>query len=109
MFDKYLARWGLVPDGDPIVTPRSRLLPVRCKNVPAMLKIAADPEEEFGVALVAWWNGHGAAKILVRQGPAILLERATNKISLAELARTGRDDEATTIICAVVAELQAAR
>ena len=28
MFDPYLAKWGLVPDGHPIVTRAARLLPV---------------------------------------------------------------------------------
>ena len=28
MFDPYLLRWSLVPDGDPITTPAARLLPV---------------------------------------------------------------------------------
>jgi hypothetical protein len=29
VFGKYLTQWRLVPDGDPIITPGSRLLPVR--------------------------------------------------------------------------------
>src|SRR5258708_30894046 len=64
---------------------------------------------EFGSTLLGWWDGHGAAKVLAQDGPAVLLERAENQISLSELARTGRDDEATAIICAAVAELHAAR
>jgi streptomycin 6-kinase len=67
------------------------------------------PEEEFGGALMAWWEGQGAARVLARQGNAILLERATGKISLAELARRGRDVEATRIICAATAKLHAPR
>ena len=42
IFGKYLTRWRLLPDGDPIFTPGSRLLPVRMDGTgtPAMLKIA---------------------------------------------------------------------
>jgi streptomycin 6-kinase len=40
----YLARWGLVPDGEPIRTPSSLLLAVRHDRVPAVLKIAREEE-----------------------------------------------------------------
>jgi streptomycin 6-kinase len=40
---------------------------------------------------------------------AILLERAGGKRSLSEMARGGRDDEATHIICDIIAELHAPR
>ena len=45
MFDPYLRRWDLTPDGEPIVTHSSRLLPVRCNGAPAMLKFTTEPEE----------------------------------------------------------------
>ena len=109
MFDKYLADWGLTPDGDPIVTPRSRLLPVCRAGVPAMLKVALEAEEKSGGLLMAWWDGQGAAKVLARKADAILLERARSNISLAEFARSGRDDDATRIICNAVAMLHAPR
>jgi streptomycin 6-kinase len=41
MFDEYLKRWALTPDSDPIVTPFSRLPPVRGHGAPAMLKIGS--------------------------------------------------------------------
>ena len=109
MFDAHLARWGLVPDGAPIVTRSSRLLPVRRHGAPAMLKVAVAAEERFGGALMAWWDGKGAARVLEQDGDAILLERATGKASLAGLAREGRDDEATRILCGVAATLHAPR
>src|SRR3546814_2602283 len=49
-----------------------------------------------------WWNGEGAAHVLAHDGYALLLERTNGSISLAELARTGHDDEASRIICSVV-------
>ncbi|MCC7250247.1 aminoglycoside phosphotransferase family protein [Hyphomicrobium sp.] len=109
MFDAILARWGLAPDGAPIVTPRAGLLPVRRGGGPAMLKVATEPEEMRGGVLMSWWDGEGAARVLAMDGPALLLERAQGRQSLTELARTGRDDEATRILCTVIAKLHAPR
>src|ERR1700754_618437 len=77
IFDAYLARWHLTPDGAPIKTHSSHLLPVRSAGVPAMLKIALEAEEKWGATLMKWWNGNGAARVLAHHGDAILLERAT--------------------------------
>jgi streptomycin 6-kinase len=107
MFSEYLERWKLTPDGDPIVTPTSRLLPVRRSGSPAMLKVAVHPEERRGNRLMTRWDGNGAARVLTHAGDAILMERAAQGISLADLARGGRDDEASRIICATVVRLHA--
>ena len=109
MFDEYLRRWRLTPDGDPIVTHSSRLLPVRRDGAPAMLKIAVEAEEKRGGLLMAWWDGQGAARVLAQDGKALLLERAEGKDSLLDMAVNGRDDEASRIICAVIARLHAPR
>ncbi len=109
MFRDYLTRWNLTPDGEPIITPTSRLLPVIYRNTPAMLKIALVPEEKGGGGMMAWWNGDGAARVLAQDGDALLLERAAGSKSLIEMARTGRDDEACRIICGVVARLHTPR
>jgi streptomycin 6-kinase len=69
--------------------------------------VAAD--EAAGGLLMAWWDGRGAARVLAHEGGAILLERAEGRVSLAELARTGRDDDAARIICTFIAELHASR
>jgi streptomycin 6-kinase len=105
----HLARWDLVPDGEPIETPSSLLLAVRHNGVPAMLKIAREEEERRGGALMAWWDGNGAAKVLAQQGEALLLERATGPRSLVAMATDGQDDEASRILCDVVARLHAPR
>jgi streptomycin 6-kinase len=109
MFSKYLARWGLTPDGDPIVTRNARLLPVRRYGLPAMLKIAVEAEEKLGARLMIWWEGRGAARVLAHDGDVLLLERAEGAASLFHLAHHGHDDEASRIICAVVAKLHAPR
>lgn len=107
MFDRHLARWNLVVDGEPIVTHSSRLLPVRVRGEPAMLKIAGEEEERRGAAVLAWWggSGEGAARVLAHDDQAVLMERAVGERSLIELARTGRDDEATRVLCGAVASL----
>jgi streptomycin 6-kinase len=109
MFDEYLARWGLTPDGEPIMTHSSRLLPVRRAGTPAMLKIAVEAEEQCGSLLMLWWNGRGAARVLAHEDDALLVERAEGKGSLADMARNGDDDEATRILCQVMAQLHAPR
>jgi streptomycin 6-kinase len=109
MFDRYLARWALTPDGEPILTRGSALLPVLHHGAPAMLKVARHPEERAGAALMAWWDGVGAARVLEHAGDALLLERAVGSGSLAAMARGGRDDEASRILCAAAARLHAPR
>jgi streptomycin 6-kinase len=109
MFDAHLARWGLTPDGAPILAASSRLLPVRRDGAPAMLKVARVDEERAGAGLMVWWDGEGAARVLAHEGDALLLERALGTGSLAEMARGGRDDEASRILCAAAARLHAPR
>jgi streptomycin 6-kinase len=105
----HLARWDLVPDGEPIKTPSSMLLAVRHNGVPAMLKIAREEEERRGGALMAWWDGNGAAQVLAALGEALLLERAAGPRSLAAMVAAGQDDEASRILCDVAARLHAPR
>lgn len=109
VFDRHLAYWRLTPDGDPLVTHSSTLLPVRRDGAPAMLKIAHEADEKFGWLLMRWWDGEGAARVLEHDADALLLERAQGTSSLAEFARNGRDEEATRIACAVIARLHAPR
>lgn len=107
MFNEYLVQWELVADGDPLVTRSSRLLPVRQHELPAMLKIALEAEEQRGARLMTWWQGQGAARVLAQHGNALLLERAVGRYTLADLSQHGRDDEATRIMCYVIARLHA--
>jgi streptomycin 6-kinase len=109
MFDYFLARWGLTPDGEPIVTRSSRLLPVRFGGMPAMLKLAVEAEERRGTTLMVWWNGEGAVRVLAHEGDALLMERAIGDESLVEMARNGRDDQASRIQCAVATTLHMPR
>jgi len=107
----WLRRWALTLDGPAFETKfGSRLAPVfTATGERAMLKLAGGPEELAGGALMAWWDGEGAASVLARQDEAILLERLDGERSLAAMAREGRDDEATRILCQVAAGLHAPR
>ena len=110
MFTSFLERWNLTPDGNPVITPTSRLLPVRHGGVPAMLKVATHKEERRGGLLMAWWAGQGAARVFAQEGDALLMERAKGDgQSLAEFSQTGRDDEAIRIICLTVSKLHTAK
>ncbi len=109
MLSEYTRRWGLTVDGPPLTTPGSQLLPVLWRGQRAMLKVAKVPEELPGFDLMAWWNGDGAARVFARQGPALLLERAQSPDALAQLSRSGQDDAACRILCAVVEKLHARR
>jgi len=113
MFEPYLRRWNLLPDGDPIVTRGSYLLPVRMdghiNGNPAMLKIVMDTEEKFGGLVMQWWNGDGAARVYAYEGDALLMERAQGANSLMQMACNGQDDEASRIACNVIAELHQPR
>jgi streptomycin 6-kinase len=104
-FDKYITRWALIPEGEPIVTPYSKLLPVRYQTMPAMLKIAITAEEKVGGQLMQWWDGEGAARIFAYDEEAILMERAVGQKSLIAMAKHHQDNEASRIICTVVSQL----
>lgn len=109
MFASYLAKWRLLPDGEPIVTRAAQLLPVLWRGEPAMLKLSIEEDERLGGAVMEWWDGDGAARVLAREGHALLLERATGPESLSDMARTGRDDEASHILCLTAARLHKPR
>jgi streptomycin 6-kinase len=77
LFNSWLSRWGLTPDGQPLETHTSQLLPVVTKDgQKAILKLTDDDSERNGCELMVWWNGNGAAKVLAHAAGAILLERA---------------------------------
>lgn len=107
IFEPYLTLWELIPDGKPISTHSSRLLPVRWNGVPTMLKVATADEERTGASLMMRWGGQGAARVMAHEGDALLMERAEGTRSLADLVRNGGDDAASRIICKAVAQLHA--
>lgn len=112
MFETYIARWRLRPDGAAIHTHGSDLLPVTTPDgTAAMLKLARWPEERAGAALMRWWNGDGAARVLAADEDALLMERATSARSLLQeaICGGGQDDHASETICGVLDRLHAPR
>ena len=109
-FQPWLDRWRLTPDGEAFATAfGSHLLPVRRGGEAAMLKIATGAEERLGAALMVWWAGDGAARVLAHEDPALLLERALGARSLAAMARGQQDEEAMRILCAAAQRLHVPR
>ena len=112
-FAPWLSRWSLKPDGKPIRTHSSRLLPVLRDGAPAMLKLPEVEDERRGYLPLEYWKGDGAARLLARSGngEAMLIERATGQRSLAAMARSGAegDCEATVVLCGAIAALQKPR
>jgi streptomycin 6-kinase len=110
-FEPWLTAWGLQPDGAALRTAYAGnwLLPVRQQGRPAMLKVASHAEEQRGARLMAWWAGDGAARVLAREGDALLLERLEGARSLVAMAQAGQDDAASRILCEVAGRLHAPR
>jgi streptomycin 6-kinase len=108
-FEPWLRGWHLVPDGEAFTTQTSHLLPVLRDGVSAILKIPSAEEERRGSALMSWYAGDGAARVIEHEDGALLLERATGTRILGDMARAGEDDSATEIICRTVTRLHAPR
>lgn len=103
---EWLHRWRLRLDGDPRTTASSTLIPVRtAEGVPAMLKLAHIDEEERGGELLERLAGRGVARVLRREGAALLVERATGPNDLVRMVLAGHDDEATRVLCSTAALL----
>src|SRR5262245_24128729 len=102
MIEEFIARWEMVPAGDPVETRSSTLLPVSWRGRAAMLKIARIEEERRGATLMDWWAGESAAPVLEREGSALLMELASGG-DLCGLP----DNQATEVICEVAARLHA--
>lgn len=108
-FSRYLSLWQLTPDGAPIITHSSHLLPVRWQGRAAMIKVALEAEEQAGSRVMRWWDGEGAAQVYAHDGDVILLERAEGTRSLMHMALNGEDDQASRIACDVVQRLHRPR
>lgn len=104
-FYRYLDRWGLERDGDMIVTHSSRLLPVRRRTVPMILKLAVADEEKLGCRVLAEWPGGPVVPVLERADHAILMPRADASPCLTEMAEAGSDDAAVSVLCDVLSGL----
>ncbi|PKR88338.1 3'-kinase [Pleomorphomonas diazotrophica] len=107
-----MARWSLAAPAFVTETASSVIYRVAYANHgPAALKLlkpGAGDDEARGGALLAWYGGHGAARVFGLAPDAVLMEWLPGK-TLGDLARAGRDDLATSILVDVVERLHARR
>ncbi|GAA2044012.1 aminoglycoside phosphotransferase family protein [Agromyces tropicus] len=104
----WLTKWHLRPDGEARTTPTSRILPVRTEDGrPAVFKLAHEAEEARGAALLDALDGRGAARVMRRDGRALLLERAGGPGDLVAMVQRGDDDGASRILCDVAERIHA--
>jgi streptomycin 6-kinase len=108
LFDPWLERWDLTPDGAAIQGTWACLLPVLWGGEAAMLKVKVTSEEAPGLDLLAWYDGEGAVRVFARGDTAILMQRAIGERSLKAMAREGEDEAALDVLCAA-ARIQASR
>jgi streptomycin 6-kinase len=110
VFAPYLRLWELAPDGIPIETQSSWLLPVNRDRSTAMLKVMKpSSDERNAAALLRYFDGDGAVRLYEAQADALLLERVDGRRSLAVMATTGADAEAAKILADGVRKLHAPR
>ncbi len=109
--DQALARFQLSDPRKLADTATSALWTVtRPDGETAVLKLLKPGQtgEARGAAYLQALAGRGAVHVHALEGPAILMEHCPGP-SLGDLARSGRDDEATEILCDVIQTLHAAQ
>jgi streptomycin 6-kinase len=93
-----------------IETHTSQLLPVWHADGPAMLKVLKPAgDEQAGAALLRYFAGIGAVRLIAADDDAWLMERAGGDPSLTGMALSGGDDRAAAILADCVAQLHAPR
>jgi streptomycin 6-kinase len=105
-----LATWSLVPEGSLFETPSSWLMPVRRDGTAAMLKIfKPTSDERDATALLRYYDGEAAVRVLAEDDGALLMERAEGGCSLGAMAISGADLEAAEILADTLLRLHAPR
>ena len=113
----YTRLWHLTPDGVPFDTPLNWLLPVRTHDAePAILKIpkpgANAVDEIHAAAMLTYYAGAGAIRLMRSDSKALLLERACGVQSLWAMATSGdagQDNAAAEILASSLLKLHAQR
>lgn len=107
-----LIRWSLSRASLIAETPRAWVYKVeqdgREPAVLKQLKPGAGDEERRGSTLLTWYAGEGAATVFDATDDVIFMEWLGTE-TLGDVARGGRDDEATLEIAALVGKLHQAR
>jgi streptomycin 6-kinase len=99
-------RWGVTLEGAVRESQTGRVCFGRRGDAAVVLKVP-NPDEDEANSLTALlhFGGHGAVRVLEHESGAMLLERAIPGSPLTDLVTCGRDDDATGILCAIVADL----
>jgi streptomycin 6-kinase len=106
----HIDEWRLIPDGEPFETHSSWLCFVRRDGERALLKVFKPGSDEAPSArYFAAHHGHGTVRVLANDAQALLIERISPGTLLSTLSRSGRDDEATHIVCDTITTLQSRR
>jgi streptomycin 6-kinase len=104
--NRHLLVWHLTPDGAPIETNTSWLLPVWHRSGSAMLKVfKPHSDEQNGAEVLRYFDGSGAVRLIEADEFGLLLERADSAPSLVSLALSGGDDAASEILLTTVKQL----
>lgn len=95
------ARLGVQLEGEPFATRACLLCWVRCGGEAGVLKMSHEEEEIAGPEALQWWSGEGAVRVLLRDGNAVVLERA----GVALRQAMSDDVRATEVMCEVIERL----
>jgi len=109
----WLERWGLdfesrppPPGGREPYPGAGEVAFVRRGGVSMVLKLLPQGSDEWRSGeVLAHWDARGAVRLIDQAPGAVLIERATPGDDLIPLVEAGRDDEATAILCEVMAQL----
>jgi streptomycin 6-kinase len=100
--EQQMRDWGVVAENT-LATPSSFIVFGRRGNQPVVLKAIRHPCDEWRCGeVLAAFDGSGVVKVYEYTEGAVLLERLHPGASLAELALSGRDEEATDILAEVI-------
>ena len=101
-----LARaWRVALAGSPRASPAALVAFGEVDGRPVVVKLARGDDEQRAAAALGHYAGHGAVRLLAARQGALLLERAVPGVPLTVQVRDGRDDDATLILCDIIAAL----
>jgi streptomycin 6-kinase len=103
--DELARAWHLELD-ESFETPSSVITYGRRNGRPIVLKVVKRPNDEWHAgAVLAAFAGRGVARVLEHTAGAMLLERLDPGASLVDLVRSGRDDDAVSVLADVIAAM----
>jgi streptomycin 6-kinase len=102
----YMESWQLSGCHRLSASPWSEVYEVTYLAQPAILKLVKpDGDEAESAAVLKYYGGRGAVRLLHHEGNAMLLERLEQTPSLKQMVIDGHDDDATRIMAAIIAQL----